>query len=110
MAYALLLHYWREGAELTQSAIAKAVGMTQPGVQPWYERTDPPKDWTVHKPLAAVLGVPEGWLIKNDGDPPRPELWAPWFKERRARTRLGRGAAKVSTAASAGAGRGRRSA
>lgn len=100
-AFARLLYHWREGAEPSQSAVAEAVGMTQPGVRPWYDREDPPKDWTVHKPLAEALGVDPAWLIQNQGAPPKPHLWEEWIKERRKRQALGRGAAKVAARSAA---------
>ncbi len=50
---------------------------------PWETLAEPPTDWRVHAPLAAYLGVDERWLVRDEGEPPRPELWAAWIKERR---------------------------
>lgn len=87
LAYALLLYYWRWGGELSQKALAEAVSRSGPTVAEWYEREDPPKDWQVHAPMARVLEVPESWLVRGQGDPPRPHLWEEWLKERRAMQR-----------------------
>lgn len=84
LAYALLLFYWRRGRELSQKALAEAVSRTGPTVAEWYDRAEPPKDWQVHAPMARVLDVPESWLIRGQGDPPRPHLWTEWLAERRA--------------------------
>lgn len=84
LAYALLLHYWRRGSDLTQKALAEAVERAGPTVAEWYDREEPPKDWQVHAPMARALDVPESWLVRGEGDPPRPHLWEEWLKERRA--------------------------
>jgi hypothetical protein len=51
-------------------------------VSAWSRSVEPPSDFRVHERLAKYLDVDEGWLIKNKGEPPRPELWHAWIAQR----------------------------
>lgn len=86
-AYARWLLHGRKGQAPEQTAVAKAVGRSQPTVAEWYGRTEPPKDYQIHKPLAEYLGVEKDWLIEGAGRPPEPALWA-WWLGRRAEVLL----------------------
>lgn len=82
-AYARTLRLVRTGDYPSKAEIGRAVDRTGQAVGPWEELDEPPTDWRVHGPLAAYLGVPERWLIRGEGEAPRPELWAAWLSERR---------------------------
>lgn len=52
--------------------------MSGQAISGWRYRDKPPTNFELHEPLASVLGVGEGWLIKGTGTPPTPELWNVW--------------------------------
>jgi hypothetical protein len=81
--YALWLAYLTRGKALPYAEIARAVKRTGPAVGAWLKLDEPPDDWNVHAPLADVLGVDELWLIRDQGEAPRPAFWEVWIAERR---------------------------
>lgn len=109
-AYARWLASGRTGEEPSQTRIAKAVGRTQPSVAEWYSRKKPPADWEVHEPLAQLLEVSAGWLVRDEEAPPEPQLWAWWFAQRHGhRAKPGTGMRAISSSdAAAAAGKPRR--
>lgn len=82
--FARWLKHLEAGEAPSHAEIGRAVERTGQAVSGWSAAPDPPPDWKVHEPLAAYLGVAEGWLVKNRGEPPHPELWPIWTKHRRA--------------------------
>jgi hypothetical protein len=80
--YARWLKHLVDGTAPTHAEIGRAVGRTGPAVGAWLAESEPPSDWKVHAPLAGFLGVDEGWLVKQEGKPPRPELWREWLVAR----------------------------
>lgn len=63
--------------------IGRSVERTGQAVSGWALLPTAPRDYLVHAPLAECLGVAEAWLVRNDGTPPRAELWEVWVRERR---------------------------
>lgn len=61
--------------------IARAVNRTGPWLTKWAKSAKPPRDYEVHAPLAAFLGVERDWLIDGKGEAPGGALWAAWLKE-----------------------------
>lgn len=84
LAFARVLMHFRTGEAPTNADIGRAVDRTGQWVTKWAESDTPPRDYEVHAPLAKYLAVPETWLIRDDGLPPREDLWADWLAERRA--------------------------
>lgn len=82
LAYARLLRHFRTGEAPGNAEIGRAVGRSGPWVTKWAQLHDPPRDYTVHAPLAAFLGVEERWLIRGQGSAPDPELWNRWREMR----------------------------
>lgn len=82
LAYARILVHFRLGRCITNTAIGAAVDRTQPWVTKWAKSSKPPKDFQVHEPLAAFLGVDEMWLIRGQGEPPERDLWDRWVSSR----------------------------
>lgn len=80
--YVQWLYHLEHGAPPTLTAIAAAVGRTQPSITGWLERNEAPTDFRVHAPLAAFFGIEKAWLVEGAGEPPRPELWADWLRRR----------------------------
>jgi hypothetical protein len=76
--YARWLYHLRAGAAPTHAEIAREVNRTGPAVSAWGDADEAPVDYRVHAPLAEFLEVDEAWLVKNVGEPPRPELWQAW--------------------------------
>jgi hypothetical protein len=99
LGYARWLYHLVTGAAPSHAEIGREVGRTGPAVGAWMEEQEPPSDYRVHAPLAAFLGVEEGWLIRDAGEPPRAELWAAWTAERRRAPRLKLRPAKEPAAA-----------
>lgn len=88
--YAVWLKHLEEGEPPGYAEIGRAVvttekpdGYTGQGVSTWARSDRPPRDFETHAPLAAALGVAEDWLIKEEGEPPRGELWETWNRARR---------------------------
>jgi len=79
LAYARLLVHLRTGRCVTHTEISEAVGRTQPWVTKWARSATPPRDYEVHRPLAAFLDVDEAWLVRGEGSAPEPELWERWL-------------------------------
>lgn len=83
LAYARWLYHGSAREALSQADIARAVKRTAGWVTKWTESDVPPRDYEVHRPLADMLRVSEAWLIRGEGDPPDPGLWATWIERRR---------------------------
>jgi hypothetical protein len=87
--FAMWLRHLITGEAPSYAEIGRAV--TKPGekaltgqaVGAWAEREKAPRNWELHKPLATFFAVDKDWLVDDDGDPPRPELWEVWIAERR---------------------------
>lgn len=62
----------------TLTAIAEAVGRSQPWMTKWARSETPPPNYEFHRPLADYLEVSETWLIRGEGEPPFPRLWLTW--------------------------------
>lgn len=107
LAFARVLMHFRRGRCVTNTEIGAAVERTQPWVTKWAKSATPPKDYEVHRPLAAYLGVEESWLIRGEGDPPDVDLWDRWIAMRAKRPPQKVPAGKVQPAASREAGKGR---
>lgn len=86
--YSRWLYHLIHGVAPAHSEIGRAVSRTGPAVYGWMDMDEPPNDYRVHAPLAEFLGVSEEWLIKNQGEPPRPDLWKAWIAERRRAERM----------------------
>lgn len=99
LGYARWLKHLTDGVAPAHAEIGREVGRTGPAVGAWMDEEEPPTDYRVHGPLAAFLGVDERWLIKNEVEPPRPELWKAWIAERRRAPRLAMKRAKEPAAA-----------
>lgn len=82
LGYVRWLYHLVHGAAPTHAAIGAAVGRSGVAVSYWMDETDAPTDYRLHAPLSAFFGAQERWLVRGEGDPPRPELWAAWMKER----------------------------
>lgn len=83
LAYARWLKHFTSGSAPGNAEIGRAVDRTGPWVTKWADSETPPPDYRVHRPLAAFLGVEEAWLIRDEGEPPRRDLWQAWIEERR---------------------------
>lgn len=83
LGFARWLAHLRTGVAPTHAEIARAVSRTGPAVGAWMSEAEPPSDYRVHGPLAEYLEVEGDWLIRDVGEPPRPELWAAWLEARR---------------------------
>ncbi len=78
------VRHLRVGEAPAFAEIGRAVGgLTGQGVGAWRGRVKPPANYELHKPLAAFFDVSIDWLIGDTVEPPRPELWEVWLKERR---------------------------
>lgn len=82
--YVRWLAHLRTGESPGFADIARAIGRTGPAVSAWTVADDPPPDYRIHEPLARYFECAERWLIRDDGEPPRPELWKVWADARRA--------------------------
>lgn len=80
--YAVWLLHLKRGDAPGFAEIGRAVTRTGQAVSAWAVAEEAPVDYRVHGPLAAFLSVEEGWLVKNVGDPPRPDLWKAWTEAR----------------------------
>lgn len=83
LGYARWLRHLLTGEAPSHAEIGREVHRTGQAVSGWSAAAEPPSDWKVHAPLAAYLGMEEKWLIRNEGPPPRPELWREWLVARR---------------------------
>lgn len=83
LGYARWLYHLVKGVAPTHAGIGSEVGRSGVAVGYWMDDAEPPSDYRVHAPLARYLGVRDTWLIRNEGQPPRPELWNAWIEERR---------------------------
>jgi hypothetical protein len=92
--YAVFLYHLEHGRAPGNAEIGKAVGRKGQAVTLWSVREAPPPDYRdgkpLHVPLAAFFGVDRTWLIDNDGEPPRPDLWRDWITKRRAQREAGK--------------------
>lgn len=86
LAFARLVRLWRTGLYAGNAEIARAVGHTGQWMSKWAGSETPPPNYLAHAPLAAYLEVDERWLIRGEGEPPRPDLWAIWIEDQRRRT------------------------
>ncbi len=82
--YARWLAHLRTGKSPSFADIGQEIGRTGPAVGAWTDAIEPPPDYRIHGPLARYFDLPEMWLIRNEGDPPRPELWKEWMAARAA--------------------------
>lgn len=87
LAYARLLHHFFAGEPVGNAEIGRVVNHSGQWVTGIADKDSPPKDFNVQKPIAELLGVRAEWLFKNEGEPPRPEMWKLWIRVRRARPR-----------------------
>jgi hypothetical protein len=83
IGYAGWLLHLRRGEPVGFAEIGRAVGRTGQAVSGWFRAPHPPVDYRVHAALAGFLGVDADWLVRDAGDPPRPELWAAWTATRK---------------------------
>lgn len=86
--YALWLHHLRSGRVLPWAKIGEAVGRSGQAVSAWPELEDAPTDWRIQEPLSELLSASVDWLIKDEGEPPMPDLWKVWIAERRRAQRM----------------------
>lgn len=85
--FALWLHHLRTGRALPWSKIGEAVGRTGQAVSAWPEQEEAPTDWKIQEPLSQLLGASVEWLIKDQGEPPMPDLWDVWLRTRQKEDR-----------------------
>lgn len=88
LGYLRWLRHLLTGEAPGHAEIGRAVGLTGQAIMGWAARDEPPDNWRHHEPLAAFFGVDDTWLIRGQGNPPRPELWRAWLEARGA-TRAG---------------------
>lgn len=81
--YACWLYYLRNGRPPSYAAIGREASRTGEAVSAWASAEQPPADFKVHAPTAEFLEVDEMWLFREQGDPPKPDLWKVWLSERR---------------------------
>lgn len=93
--YVRWIAHLRTGESPGFAAIAKAIGRTGPAVGAWTEAIDPPPDYRIHEPLARYFDCSERWLIREEGEPPRPALWPVWLKDRKERAKVARGGVRA---------------
>lgn len=84
LGYAGWLLHLKRGEAPGFAEIGRAVTRTGQAVSAWAGADEAPTDYRVHRPLAAFLQVEEGWLIRGEGEPPRPELWKAWTVARQS--------------------------
>lgn len=89
LGYARWLYHLVTGEAPAYAEIGRATGRTGQAVSGWMGVAESPADYRVHAPTAEFLGVDERWLFRDEGEPPRPELWKEWIKERRRAPRAG---------------------
>lgn len=90
--FARWLRHLTTGESPGFAEIGRAVERTGPAVGAWLQSDDPPPDWRVHEPLATYFGVDERWLIREQGEPPRLDLWEVWIAARRGKDQMRPGA------------------
>lgn len=83
LGYLRWLQHLLSGEAPGHAEIGRAVGVTGQAVMKWMEREDPPVNFRMHAPLASFFDADEKWLIRGEGEPQRPDLWAEWTKARR---------------------------
>lgn len=92
--FAMWLRHLIRGEAPSYAEIGRAVAksgdkaMSGQAVGAWAHREAAPKNYELHKPLATFFDVPKDWLVDDDGEPPRPELWDVWIAQRREQTRV----------------------
>lgn len=71
---------------------AGGAALSGQAISGWSKRDEAPDSYRNNNALAAVLGVSPSWLIDNEGEAPRPELWKAWTaaREREAKAPLGK--------------------
>lgn len=87
LGYARWLKHLRDGWAPGHAEIGKAVGRTGQAVRGWAQLDDAPTDYRIHEPLVEFLGIDETWLIRGDGDAPKPDLWKEWTRARKIQLR-----------------------
>jgi len=90
LAYARLVFHYRTGKAPGNAEIARSAGRTGEWLTKWERSPTPPRDYTVHAPIAAYLGADERWLFRGEGEPPMPQLWEEWYAPDAAVERLKR--------------------
>lgn len=90
--YACWLYYLREGKAPAYAAIGRVAGRTGEAVGMWMNAKEPPSDFKVHEPAASFLGIDERWLFREEGEPPRPDLWEVWIAARSGKDQIREGA------------------
>jgi hypothetical protein len=101
--YARWLYHLRTGSSPGHAEIGREIGRTGPAVSGWMDAADAPIDWRVHTPLAEFLGIDESWLVRGQGDTPRPELWEAWLAARRQAQKADAGRFKPAPGSSSAA-------
>lgn len=79
MAYARWLRQLRSRGAETDRELAEGSGLGYEWIQKWKKRPDAPVERLLSKALARYLLVEEGWLLDNEGGPPREDLWKEWI-------------------------------
>jgi hypothetical protein len=85
LAFARLVFHYRTGRAPSNAEIADAAKRTGEWLTKWAKSATPPRDFTVHGPVAGFLQVDERWLFRGEGEPPMPRLWEEWLAGRTRR-------------------------
>ena len=90
--YARWLRHLASGESPGFAEIGRAVERTGVAVSAWRDAVELPPDWRVHEPLSSFFGVDERWLIRDQGEAPRPDLWEVWIAARHGMDQMRPGA------------------
>lgn len=83
LAYARWLRQLLRGGDDSDAALLAATGLKGPWLSKWKDQRDAPNNRDMVRALMSYFeGVStEAWLLDNEGEPPRPELWAEWIEK-----------------------------
>lgn len=82
LAFARFYAHLHLGRYITNSEIARAVGVDPAWVTKWSKRPDAPDSRVAGRALAELFGVAESWLMDDEGEAPEAELWTLWQQAR----------------------------
>jgi hypothetical protein len=79
MAYARWVRQLVSRGAESDRELAELSGLGYDWVHKWKQRDDGPTERLMSRALARYLLVEEDWLLDDEGDPPRPDLWRDWI-------------------------------
>lgn len=79
LAYARWVRQLKSRGAESDRELSELSGLGYEWLRKWKQRPDAPTERLLSKALARYLLVDEAWLLDNEGEPPRPDLWDQWI-------------------------------